>query len=79
MSSTKVKSFNYHNQIFRQSKLNCEGQWYASGIEHLAKIDIVEGACLAIHNCSIFMTVEDGVKVLSFKVWIILIACEIIK
>lgn len=47
-----------------------EAQWYASGIEHKAKIGILEGACLAIHNCSIFMTVENGVKVLSFKVQI---------
>jgi len=40
------------------------------GIELVSKIGIVEGAYLAIHNGSIFMTVEDGVEVLSFKVWI---------
>ncbi|XP_024391640.1 uncharacterized protein [Physcomitrium patens] len=37
------------------------------GLKHVAKIGIAEGAFLAIHNCFVFMTTQDGVEVLSLQ------------
>lgn len=40
-----------------------------TGIQHVAKFAIKEGASLAIHNDSIFQSQDDGVKVMSLKVF----------